>query len=97
MQAYVDRVTLALGDTALLFHDPNGGLVVTGLFNPSLASKNREFRITLDFSSKPASPSVFSNGTSGSSSKASVCLDREAVVNKLVEMSEGLVSCVTVK
>lgn len=97
VQAYVDRATLALGDTALLFHDPNGGLVIAGLFNPSLASKVREFRITLDFSSKPALAPASSDGTSESSSKASVCLDREAVVNKLVEMSEGLVSRVRVK
>jgi U3 small nucleolar RNA-associated protein 22 len=97
VQAFAERAKAALGDTAVLFYDPNGGLVIAGLFNPSIASKVREFRIALDYGSEPFIGAQDANGKEGGSSKASVKLDREAILHKLSDMSEGLVSRVALR
>lgn len=90
VKAFIGRASYALGDTAVLFYDPNGGLVIAGLFNPSIAGKDREFRIALDYSTKPTKNDA-SVDANGGTAKSSVSLDRHAVVQKLREMSEGLV------
>jgi hypothetical protein len=68
-------------------------LAVCGLINPSVATKQREFRITLDYASKPLA--VSSESTNGPKGKAQVALDPASFLRRLIDMSEGLVLAVT--
>lgn len=87
----------ATGDTVVLFYDPNGGLSLCGLFNPALTSKERDFRIALDYASEPVHKKAALANGDGGKPRAQVRLDRAAVVQRLVEMSEGLVKSVTMQ
>lgn len=76
-----------LEDRAELFYDINGGTTVYGLVNPSLAKKGREFRIALDFPSSITKPA----DKADKAKTSSVHLDTQAILHKLVELSQGLV------
>lgn len=73
-----------MSDTASLFYDENGGIVVAGLFNPGLYEKPRNFRIAQDY---PVTAAPIDAGAD----RSQVRFDCQAVIDKLVEMSEGLV------
>jgi U3 small nucleolar RNA-associated protein 22 len=77
------------GDAVILFHDECGGTVVGGLLNPSL-DREREFRVTLGFSSEPV---TFRGGEEGESKgkRKKVRLNRSAVVEGMKRASLGLV------
>ena len=78
----------------MLFYDAHGGLVVCGLFNPTLA-RHRDFRIALDFASMPIESHACE--AEETSIRAPVTLDRIGVLQKLVGLSEGLVVKVTTR
>jgi len=92
---FTDRIQSAAGDAIVLFYDANGGLAICGLFNPTLANKEREFRIAIDYISKPAHAS--GKPQDRPKAKAQVLLDRASLLRQFVEMSEGLVAKVTTK
>ena len=77
----------------MFFYDHCGGIAIGGLFNPSLVSKERAFRIALDFPTRPGE-AVQSEDIK---SRQNVHLDRNAFLDRLVSMSDGLVERVTKK
>lgn len=69
----------------MLFHDLNGGSIVAGVFDPSLA-KAREFRVHLGFPCKPVE-----GGEEEEGKKRRVTLDREALLEGVKRIGGGLV------
>lgn len=80
----------------MLFYDSCGGLAIGGLFNPTLAGKERVFRIAIDFPTYPAVAAT-EKPISDRSTKQNIKLDRDVFLQSLVSMGDGLVEKVTRK
>jgi U3 small nucleolar RNA-associated protein 22 len=66
-------------DTMRLYYDPIGGIVIGGLFNPSL-SKPRPFRVGLGFNSRPVDDE-----------SKDVILNHKDVIAEIERLGKGLV------
>jgi U3 small nucleolar RNA-associated protein 22 len=88
--AFVREMQRLHGDAAVLFHDECGGAVIGGLLNPSL-DREREFRVTLGFSSEPVTVKGSKEGGEGKGKRKKVRLNRLAVVEGMKRASRGLV------
>lgn len=77
-------------DSLRLYYDRFGGCLVGGMFNPTLSTKQRAFRVGLGFNSIPSS--VVGSGTA-----KEVTLNRIAIVEELQRVGKGFVRKVTLQ
>ncbi|TRM70534.1 Nrap protein [Schizophyllum amplum] len=80
------------GDTVKFFHDPFGGDVIAGVWNPSL-NEPRPFRVRAGYSTVPQEKA----STSKSKSKDSVVLNTSAVLSEIERLGRGLVESISVQ
>ncbi|KAL1749256.1 Nrap protein [Schizophyllum fasciatum] len=80
------------GDTLKLFHDPYGGDVIAGVWDPSLRD-SRPFRVRAGYSTAPQDKSAQGK----SKSKDTVVLNTAAVLAEIERMGRGLVESITVQ
>lgn len=88
----ISRICLsqrAFGDIFVLFHDANGGSVIGGLWNPA-HQQPRNFKVQLDFSSRPVA-------LEGDTQSQMVVLNEAGLVAELRRLGEGLVERVEMR
>ncbi|KAL1700082.1 Nrap protein [Schizophyllum commune] len=80
------------GDTMKLFHDPYGGDVIAGVWDPSL-KESRPFRVRAGYSTVPQEKA----SASKSKGKDTVVLNTAAVLSEIERLGRGLVESITVQ
>lgn len=86
-------------DTFRIFSDVHGGVVLGGLWNPSL-SKPRDFKVALGFSSKPSSSSDANSSENSKKNKKKleqIELNQRGVLAEIERLGQGIVSRVEMK
>jgi len=85
------------GDVCIFFFDPLGGEKIAGIWNPAVL-KPTPFKVLLGYSSKPEVPSKVNGAANGAEkTKPLVTLNKEAVLNEIAALGNGLIQTVTTK
>ncbi|EJT99650.1 Nrap protein [Dacryopinax primogenitus] len=89
------------GDVCVLFYDPLGGEKIAGIWNPAVL-KPTPFKVLLGFSSMPEAHSEDDGEANGPTngakkSKATVSLNKDAILNEMAALGSGLVKSVTTR
>lgn len=82
-EAFVSLLRLKYGDAVRLFHDPLGGTVVAGLWNPSLRVPRR-FKASVGVNVAPVE-------------NKNVALNAQAILAEMVRLGQGLVDRVEIR
>ncbi|KAG9088526.1 hypothetical protein FS749_002095 [Ceratobasidium sp. UAMH 11750] len=82
---YLADLQRAFGHVALFFHDPHGGALIAGLWDPKPTTQVTTFKVMLGYSSMPAEE------------QGKVVFNKKAVLHEMEIMGEGMVTGIDTK
>ncbi|CAE6493644.1 unnamed protein product [Rhizoctonia solani] len=81
---YLADLQRSFGHLALFFHDPHGGDVIAGLWDPKPTTQTTPFKVMLGYSTKPTD-------------QGKVVFNKKAAIAEMKLMGEGLIRSIDVK